>query len=320
MITVIVPVYNVQKYLSKCIDSIINQTYRDLEIILVNDGSTDISGEICDKYKLKDDRIRVIHKKNGGLSEARNAGLDVAKGDYIAFLDSDDWVDKELYDTLYKLSTKYNSDISICNFKYCHNEEEKLNNSYKEIVYSNIDAMKQIYDKNYIQIIVAWNKLYKREIFNDLRYPKGKIHEDEFLTPIILYKANKISYIEKELIYYRQTPNSIMNREFNITRLDYLEALDNRINFFKSNNLNYLYKQTVATKVSILIKFYYKVKESNIDNKFQVMEKLNNDLAKMKYDYINMYSKNKIQILIFKFSPELYKVLVYFFSQIRRIK
>lgn len=154
MISIIIPIYNVEKYLNKCIDSILNQTYSDLEIILVDDGSTDKSSEICEYYKEIDNRIRVIHKKNGGLSEARNVGIDIAKGEYIAFLDSDDWADENLYKRLYQLSQKYSSDISMCSFKWVQNEKEVLNKIDEEIVYSNLEALNKIYDKNYTNIIV----------------------------------------------------------------------------------------------------------------------------------------------------------------------
>lgn len=318
MITVIVPVYNVEKYLSKCIESIINQTYSDLEIILIDDGSTDRSGEICDEYQKKDNRIKVIHKKNGGLSDARNWGLNIATGKYIAFLDSDDWIDKDLYKQLYNLINKYNSDIAICNFKNAYSEDIELIYSDKEEVYSNVQALEKIYSEQYLQMIVAWNKLYRAEIIKDKRYPVGKIHEDEFLTPILLERANKIVYTNSELIYYRQTPNSIMNSKFNIKRLDYLYSVDNRIKLFKEKKLDYLYSKALGEKVTAIINFYYKTKKSDLEEKSLIIEKLNNTLDEIKYKELR--GKDKIKVKLFRYLPKVYEKILLLKLKIKKVK
>lgn len=204
LISVIVPIYNVEKYLNKCIESIINQSYSNLEIILVDDGSKDSSGIMCDSYILKDKRIKVIHKENGGLSDARNVGLDKAKGEYIVFIDSDDWIDEKMIEILYNIIKKNNSDISICDYFLAYNEEIQTQKEDIEIInLSNIEALKTIYDKDLgVCMIVAWNKLYKRNLFkDDIRYPYGKIHEDEFTTYKLLYKAKKnIIYKSKNVL------------------------------------------------------------------------------------------------------------------------
>ena len=204
LISVIVPIYNVEKYLNKCIESIINQSYSNLEIILVDDGSKDSSGIMCDSYILKDKRIKVIHKENGGLSDARNVGIDKAKGEYIVFIDSDDWIDEKMIEILYNIIKKNNSDISICDYFLAYNEEIQTQKEDIEIInLSNIEALKKIYDKDLgVCMIVAWNKLYKRNLFkDDIRYPYGKIHEDEFTTYKLLYKAEKISYTKQKMYY-----------------------------------------------------------------------------------------------------------------------
>lgn len=307
MISIIIPIYNVEKYLNKCIDSILNQTYSDLEIILVDDGSTDKSSEICEYYKEIDNRIRVIHKKNGGLSEARNVGIDIAKGEYIAFLDSDDWADENLYKRLYQLSQKYSSDISMCSFKWVQNEKEVLNKIDEEIVYSNLEALNKIYDKNYTNIIVAWNKLYHRKLFDNLRYPVGKIHEDEFLTPILIHRANKISITNKELIYYRQNSNSITNSKFSVKRLDYIYALENRLNYFNQNSLEKLYKKGVWLLMDNIIRFYYIIKNSDIPEKKQLMKMLKVKLFNIINITGGLSSKDKVKIMLFEISPNLFK-------------
>ena len=306
-ISVIIPVYNVEKYLEKCIKSVISQEYKNLEIILVNDGSTDKSGEICDNYKLIDDRIKVMHKKNGGLSDARNCGLDNARGEYIAFLDSDDWIDKKLYSSLYNIINKYDADIAICNFKKVYKENEELNNIHSEFIYSNVEVLENILSKIGTQMIVSWNKLYKREVLKNMRFPVGKIHEDEFLTPMILYKANRIVYTEKELIYYRQRENSIMGSGFTNRSIDILHALDIRSDFYLKNNLFSLYEKNLRHQLDINIDFYYKIKNSDIQNKTQLYRNLSKSVLKIKKRLNNKLSaKDKFRIGLFIVSPTIY--------------
>ncbi|MGG7213279.1 glycosyltransferase family 2 protein [Clostridium nigeriense] len=310
LISVIVPVYNTEKYIRKCIESLLNQTYKRLEIILVDDGSQDRSGEICDEYKSIDERITVIHKKNGGLSDARNVGIKIAKGEYIAFLDSDDWVDINLYSRLYSILKKYSAEISICNFKKVFDEDDILSSSEKIYNYSNIEALEEIYGENCAQMIVAWNKLYKKNIFRGLYYPKGKIHEDEFLTPKLLYRANKIVYIEEELIYYRQTPNSIMNSEFSIRRLDYLEILEERNEFIQNNGLTSIEIKSIERQLNSIINYYFKVKSSRIHNKENVSKDLYNKFIKTSNNIPKkLLFKFKLKIFIFKLSPRICKYL-----------
>ncbi len=307
LISIIVPVYNVESYLEKCINSIINQSYKNLEIILVNDGSKDRSGEICDFYASKDDRIKIINKSNGGLSDARNCGLEVAKGEYIAFIDSDDWVDKDLYKILYELIIKYNSDISVCSFKKAVSEGENLNNINDEVVYTNITALEKIYADDGVDMVVAWNKLFKKDILIGEKFPKGKIHEDVFLIPRLMYKAKSIAYTNKELIYYRVNPNSITNSEFNIKRLDYIEALESTSRFYKDNNLDELYIKSVTAHIEAILSMSIDVKKSLKFGKDEIftrfIEKINeNELIIKKY----MNKKTKLKIKLFKNSPNLF--------------
>lgn len=306
-ISVIIPIYNVEDYLEQCVESILNQTYTNLEIILVNDGSTDSSGEICDRYKNIDKRIKVIHKENGGLSDARNYGIEASTGDYIAFLDSDDWADKNLYMTLYKNIKKNHADISICNFKKYYSDKDIEKQELNEVkCYSNIEALERLYCNDAVIMVVAWNKLYKRKVIGDLRFPVGKIHEDEYLTPMIIYNANKISYINNELIYYRQRENSITNKKFNIKRLDYLYALENRNRFFKDNNLDKLHNNGVEKYIYSIINIFFEVEKSNIENKKEVKKILK---EKFKIIIKENNKQNKIEFKIFIYSSSLYKFI-----------
>lgn len=248
LVSIIVPVYKVEKYLKKCVDSILNQTYSNFEIILVDDGSPDRCGDICDEYQKKDQRVKVIHKANGGLSDARNVGISASSGQFISFLDSDDWIHNRFIETLYNLLIINNADVSIANFIKIYSDDIPSINAPSVIYqYSNIDALNQIYGKYGVQMIVAWGKLFKRELFSDINFPVGKIHEDEFTVYKLLYKANKIIFTTEPLIYYRQRSNSITGQCFNLSnKLNVIEALEERARFFKTIGENDLGDKTYA--------------------------------------------------------------------------
>ena len=218
-ITVIVPVYNVENYLEKCLDSLINQTYKNLEIIVINDGSTDNSGEICQEYAQKDNRIVYIEKENGGLSEARNVGLDKMTGSYVTFIDSDDWVELDYVEILYKKIIEYQADIAVGNY-YSYNEDEETyyfhiyGDSYYEKVYDNISIFENLYESQEMKsfaLISAWGKLYKAKLFDYLRFEKGKLGEDGYFNQKMYLSVNKVVYLNKGLYAYRQRSGSITN-------------------------------------------------------------------------------------------------------------
>lgn len=216
-ITVIVPVYNVENYLDKCLDSVIKQTYKNIEIIVVNDGSTDNSGEICQEYAQKDNRIVYIEQGNAGLSAARNTGLDNMSGDYVTFVDSDDWIEQDYLETLYKKIVEYQADIAVGNY-YSFNESEGmfyfhiLGDSYYEKVYDNVSIFENLYDSQEMKsfaLISAWGKLYKAGLFEQLRFDIGKLGEDGYLNQKIYLLAEKIVYIHKGIYSYRIRNNSL---------------------------------------------------------------------------------------------------------------
>lgn len=314
LISVVVPVYNVEKYLKKCIDSTINQTYKKLEIILVDDGSTDSSKEICDEYIKQDSRIKVIHKENGGLSSARNAGIDIASGKYIGFIDSDDWIEKSMLEKLINLAEKSDSDIVLCNYFMAYDEKNQIQKEdieYKE--YSNYEALNKIYDdKLGVSMIIAWNKLYNIELFNNIRYPAGKVHEDEFITYKLLFKANRICYLNEKLVYYRQQNKSITNSKFNKKRLDILQAFEERANYIKNIVKDKeLYKKTLTEYYGVIIRCYFKYKESYEGDKKTLKEML----KKARNIYIkNIFSfkwslKLRVIYTTFIINPNIYKTI-----------
>ena len=215
-ITIIVPVYNVEHYLDKCLDSLISQTYKNLEIIVINDGSTDNSGAICQEYARKDNRIIYIKKENGGQSEARNMGLDRMTGSYVTFVDSDDWVEPDYVEVLYNKLIEYQADIAVGNY-YSYNEQEGIfyfhifGDSYYEKVYDNVSIFENLYESQEMKsfsLISVWGKLYRVDLVKHLRFDIGKLGEDGYLNQKIYLLAEKTIYLNKGLYAYRQREGS----------------------------------------------------------------------------------------------------------------
>ena len=212
MISIIVPIYKVEKYLSKCIDSILSQTFTDFELILVDDGSPDSCGKLCDEYALKDNRIKVIHKENGGLSDARNAGIKVAKGKYLGFVDSDDYIAPDMYELLYRLLTESNAEIAVCDAVLVDEETEANYTESTELyVLEREKALQEMIFKR-LFAVNAWNKLYKRELFSNILYPKGMLYEDLATTYKLIDKTQRVVYTPAKKYAYVQRQGSIMNQ------------------------------------------------------------------------------------------------------------
>ena len=211
LISIIVPIYKVEKYLCRCVDSILNQTYVNLEIILVDDGSPDDCPQICDDYAEKDNRIKVIHKENGGLSDARNAGMEIAKGKYISFIDSDDYVSLDFFETLYNTIITENSDIVECSVVkfYENNHFDSISDDFSVRNFSTVGGLSALISETLFHQHV-WNKLYKSELVLDIPFAVGKLNEDEFWTYQVFGRAKRISRINKTMYFYFQRSNSIM--------------------------------------------------------------------------------------------------------------
>lgn len=230
LVSIIIPIFQVESYLDKCIKSVVNQSYRNLEIILIDDGSSDRCPAMCDTWAEKDRRIRVIHKKNGGLSDARNVGMQVAQGDYVTFIDSDDWVEVRFIEILYKAIIQTKAEISACDFRKIYKKSEK------EIVTTDTVNVQLLTPKEAMQDIltdrslhsVVWNKLYKKELLNNEKFEIDRFHEDEFFSFHIIDKAKKIVYVDIPLYNYRQRHGSIMT-SFSLRHLDILDAYLRRI-------------------------------------------------------------------------------------------
>ena len=279
LISVIIPVYKVEEYLTRCVDSVINQTYKNLEIILVDDGSPDNCGIICDEYAQKDSRIKVIHKENGGLSSARNVGVDVAKGTYIAFVDSDDFIHEEFIEKLYEILKSNDADISQCDFIKTNGEKPNLDTEETIKVYDNISFLDSMYKVNGVHIVVAWNKLYKSELFAEIRYPEGKIHEDEAVIHLLIHKANKCVRTNRQMYYYFINENGIMNAKFSEKRLDIFFAFNSRIDFYMENGLRKYALYDLEKLTFKCMEFYELSKEKCIRKKIKKQIRYNFKLA-----------------------------------------
>lgn len=235
LVSVIVPVYNVERFLPQCIKSIINQRYRNLEIILIDDGSTDSSGEICDFYETKDKRVRSFHKKNGGLSDARNYGIRKSTGTFLAFVDSDDFVHHSYIEKMMQIMGKALCDIVQCSYERVYEDGRRACCPLYSLITDGEKIQYKLYDKKYMPepFDVAWNKLYRRQLFYNIAYPVGRLHEDMATTYKILYQANKIAVIPDILYYYRIRKGSITQAENIKNLLDWRQAEKERWNFYK---------------------------------------------------------------------------------------
>ena len=232
LISVIIPVYKVEKYLCRCVDSVLEQTYTNMEIILVDDGSPDNCPVMCDEYARQDSRVKVIHQENAGLSGARNAGIDMAQGQWLAFVDSDDYLAADFLERLYQACVDTGSSLSVCRWEYVCGETIPEHGTGETRVYTGREMLANLYVPDGAYFVVAWNKLYRKELFEDIRYPLGRIHEDEATTYRIYDKVKKAAYVDRSLYGYFVTPVSI-TRGFNPKRMDWVTAVAERLDFFE---------------------------------------------------------------------------------------
>ena len=235
-ISVIVPVYKVEPYLDKCIASIVNQTYRNLEIILVDDGSPDNCPAMCDAWSEKDSRIRAIHKANGGLSDARNAGMAVATGELMTFVDSDDWIAPDMYERLYRHLSEDNSDIAACGVQMVWEDGTASRMLTREgsCILNQEEAMRAIIEESWLKQPV-WYKLYKTELVREILFPAGKCHEDVFWSYQAVGRADRISVSDLVGYYYLQRSGSIMGAGYSLKRLDAVEAKVQRCTYIQEH-------------------------------------------------------------------------------------
>ena len=302
-ISVIVPIYNVEAYLERMLESLINQTYKNLEIILIDDGSTDSSAKICDKYKKKDKRIVVMHKKNEGVSVARNKGLELARGDYIGFVDSDDVISLDMYERLYNNIISTNADISVCSYSTFSKD---VDFEYKDNIkiFNKEEALKDIISDGIITNFL-WNKLFKSNLFNNIKFPENCIYEDLYVMPKLIEKIDRLCFDYSKLYGYFKRNNSYVNTYNEEKNKNYLNFCDERYtylskykylnNYLESYRCFYIYSaflQCSKSKcIDVINSYYMKEYHKIFKNNFKHLNK-NVSLKRKILFYILYINKN----------------------------
>lgn len=315
LISIIVPVYNVEKYIENSINSILNQTYDNLEILLIDDGSTDTSGKLCDFYEKENKNIKVYHKKNGGLADARNYGLEHSTGKYVCFIDSDDFINKDMIKTLHNSIVEDESQIAACNFK---NVDEKFNldnynqkiDKINKHIFSKEEALTAMVNLNIGFAPNVCNKLFEKSLFTkDCYFPKGKLYEDMIVTTKILNKITRASYLDCELYYYLQRKNSITG-SFNEKELEHIEMSDEVLKFVTKNCnpvQNHFITYHVINCISVINKM---LKNNALDiNVYNNTREFLKNNKKIIFEDSNLSMKKKIQLYIFMLNIRVYSLV-----------
>lgn len=308
LISVIVPIYKVESYLRRCLDSIVNQTYTNLEIILVDDGSPDKCPAICDEYAKKDERIIVIHKKNGGLSDARNAAIDISKGEYLAFIDSDDWVSSDYIEILLRNAIQEKADISITSFKEVTEDSpvQSSNNFSKIEIFNNQELLNQLCLGKHKELMSVWGKIFKRECFKNIRFPVGKLYEDARTNYKIYYSIKKACLVKKVTYFYLLRPSGIMGQTK--SAISVLDAMIDRYHFCKQKKEE-LAAEFCTISLSWDLLFLYSIKNKHDSTCFKNMDELSLFFKEIKKDFFKLPFRYKLKntfLWIFLKIPYLY--------------
>lgn len=305
LVSIIVPVYNVEMYLKKCVDSIVNQTYRNLEIILVDDGSTDSSGQICDTCKEFDDRIMVIHKSNGGLSDARNVGLSVANGKYCAFIDSDDFITSDTVERLYSAMMGYDCQIAVCNMMRIY-EDETTESFYRPVEKLTVLSGEQRFET--LKQPSVCNKLFQTELLKGIQFPKGKFYEDTFIYHVLAYRAKKIVLTGHDGYYYLSRKESILGQpQFTDRYFDFVEAVYIRMRFLLEHNVvRYGEEACLSLYVAVANSEKWISKTEQNTEKFAQMRKWYRIAYRelMNSSYIGI--KQKVGVVLLRYFPSIH--------------
>lgn len=315
LISIIVPIYGVEEYLCRCVESLRLQTYDNLEIILVDDGSPDGCPAICDAYAGQDQRIRVIHQQNAGLSGARNVGIDLAGGEYLAFVDSDDYVAPDFIQAMYEVMKETGCAIGQCRFSYVQGEPLKKEDSRSFRIYRGESLMEQLYssEEEATYFVVAWNKLYRRELFEQIRYPQGRIHEDEATTYRLFHEGKKLVFVDRALYGYFTRNTGSITSKFSKKRLQWLQAHEERIAFFKEKGYEKLLPRAYRKLCDACITFYFRCTE-DVEDFAQIRKELKKRLKQYRTEgksyIVSLPIQTRIGYRLFDVSPAVYKKLL----------
>lgn len=266
-ISVIVPVYNVEPYLKTCVDSILGQSYGNLEVFLVDNGSTDSGGVLCDTYAQEDSRVTALHTPNNGISDARNLGLERATGEWLAFVDSDDWLHRDYFRLLMHSAEQTEADIALCDYREVHDGDTVDDAPVAEpdnwTVFSQQQAMHNLYNELYLNTVIAWGKVYARHVFEGVRFPSGRNHEDEAVAHQVLARSERVVFLHSQLYYYRQRAGSVTKSGFRLqNKFDAIAAYEARAEYFASQNMTELRDKTYWT--------LFRIYQSIFDNFAQI--------------------------------------------------
>ncbi|MEH7225929.1 glycosyltransferase [Bacillus sp. JJ1566] len=315
-ISIIVPIYNLEKYIHKCVSSILSQSFTNFELILVNDGSTDQSGKICDEYAEKDNRVKVIHKENGGIASSRNAGLEVAVGKYIGFVDNDDYINKFMYEILYKHAMEHSSDIVVCDYINIDEgqkvDTELLEQNYNTQHFSNLGALHFIYeDMEKDTFIYPWNKLYKRSLFSNIKYELGNIYDDESVAHELLYKCNSVTYIQNGLYYYVKRKGSQINTAFTIKKFGRVYALKAREVFFRKNKERELHDKALKHYMQVFFWYYFMATSTltGIKKELKALKRTFDKSLIYLLAHKDISWKQKLMCVVFSVNPDIFRVI-----------
>jgi glycosyltransferase involved in cell wall biosynthesis len=313
LISIIVPVYQVEKYLEKCINSIIAQTYKNLEIILVDDGSTDNCPAICNRFQSEDSRIKVIHQENGGLSHARNVGLEHATGDFIGFVDSDDWIEPNMYEILMSVLQESETDIAVCNRQVEYDDSKPIQINLKspeKMLYSPEDALRKIFNGGSFIFFYVWNKLYKRNVLANIKFPNGKFHEDILWTTQVLGNAKGIISVDYPLYHYIKRSESLTCNDSMALRRgkDIIEMFSLQIAYIHEHYPN-LEKLAIIKFQNTCLREYlnFSLKYHHFDTDGTYRHQLHQYFCQFKLNNILKYDglKTTLGRILFRFCPNL---------------
>lgn len=302
LVSVIIPVYKVEKYLNRCVDSIINQTYKNIEVILVDDGSPDKCGEICDEYAKNDERIVVIHKENGGVSQARNVGVAACHGEYVSFVDSDDYVSSDYIEHLYKLIVESGAEVAIGNFRKTTGEELSSDDKTKiqvKTVTGKEACIIMLNTMHFMQFVTPWGKLYKKELFLNNPFPGGIRHEDEAILYKIYYSIEKVVYSNKVIYGYYDNPTGYLNKSGKEFKYDLLFVMNERVKFFEDRGEAKLARLSYKRLIRYLINDSIRCKRRSDERLFDIAK------ANRHNKYFPLVAR--IYVISYKISPSLFK-------------
>lgn len=309
-ISVIVPVYRVEKYLPTCIDSILNQTFTDFELILVDDGSPDRCPEICDEVARRDARVRVIHQANAGLSAARNAGIEIAHGEWLGFVDSDDYIAPQFYEKLYQTAQRTDADCVMCSVQNVDESGKPIDSALMRVadeVKTGREVLRKIGRDDVTPYLTAWNKLYRRKLFNTLRYPAGRQNEDVFVFAELFCQVQRAVCVAEPLYFYRKRIGSIMNSVVTLRNLDEMWAYVNCFEHLQQDDEESTLKETEKRVFAKLTGVYYRVtEEDRYSNKMKQAKKAQWNIAMRLMKQGQLDLRSLARTLLFQALPGVY--------------